>query len=341
MKIFWRILINTLIGIFLIVFWSKFVNLMQIWQILSKVELKYLGLIFLFMFLSPSIRAVRLKFFLKPVKDLQIKDLIFLNSFAALINFIIPIRAGEVAKGVYLHQEYGLPLNKTVVWIFLDRFIDFLVVLGLIVGFLLKFKTRLPANFVLVPELILIIALTVTCLFTYKVNFSKKIFKFMSHLLIVDIIKIYFDRFVNFLIETFRLLKRKPEELLLFIFLSVLAYGADGAIWYFCFLSLGSVQDFWQMYFSQVMSALTYLIPAAPGYVGSAEASGLLIFSGVFGIEPNLASAMTILFHVLTAIFILSFGLISLYLLKLDLGMILKKALNKRKIEGKVSSLRD
>lgn len=329
MKIFWRIIVNTLIGVFLIFVWSKFVDLAEVGQILSKVELKYLGIIFLFMFLSPTIRAIRLKIFLKPIKDLPIKDLIFLNGFASLLNFIIPIRAGEIAKGIYLQQEYDLPLNKAVIWIFLDRFIDFLVVLALIMVFSFKITTNLPNNFVIVPSIIFTLALALTYLFIYKSKYIKKIFKFLSYLLIVDIIKIYFERFLNFLIETFSVLKRKPEEILLFIFLSVLAYAADGAIWYFCFLSLGSFQDFWQMYFGQVMSALTYLIPAAPGYVGSAEASGLLIFSGVFGIEPNLASAMTILFHILIAIFILIFGLVSLYLLKLDLGLILQKAFKK------------
>ncbi|QQG43115.1 MAG: flippase-like domain-containing protein [Candidatus Daviesbacteria bacterium] len=332
MKILWRIAVNTLIGLFLIWIWLKFVNLGEIGQILSKIELQYLGLIFLMMFLSPAIRAVRLKFFLKPVKNLPIKDLIFLNGFATLLNFVIPLRAGEIAKGVYLQQNYDLPLGKAVIWIFLDRFIDFLVILFLISIFSFKIITNLPDNFIFISSLLFIGTLTLTYLFIYKSGFLRKIFQFLSYLLIVGIIKIYFERFLNFLIETFTLLKRKPGEMLLFIFLSVLAYGVDGAIWYYSFLSLGSLQNFGQMYFGQLLSALTYLIPAAPMYVGSAEASGLLILSGILGIKPSLASAMIILLHLLTAVFVIIFGLVSLYLLKLDLGLILKKALKRTEI---------
>lgn len=329
MKILGRILVNTLIGILLIWIWLKFVNLALIWQILSQVEWRYLGLIFLLMGLAPTIRAVRLKVFLKPVKNLPVKELIFLNGLATLLNFVIPIRAGEIAKGVYLQQEYNLPLSKAVIWIFLDRFIDFLVVLLLIMVFSFKITANLPGNFVVVASLIFGGALILTYLFIHQSKFLKKIFNFLSYLLIVDTIKIYFEQFINFLIETFTLLKRKPGEMLVFIFLSVLAYGADAGIWYFCFLTLGSGQDFFKMYFGQVISALTYLIPAAPGYVGSAEASGLLILSGIFDINTNLASAMTILFHLLTAVFVIIFGLISLYLLKLDLGAILNKTLKR------------
>ena len=130
--------------------------------------------------------------------------------------------------------------------------------------------------------------------------------------------------------DSFSILNRHPKDLVVMIFLTILAYGADAGIWYFTFVSLGFTQDILTMYLGQLLSALTYLIPAAPGYVGSAEASGLLILSGIFNIDSNLASAMTVLFHILSAIFVLLFGLISVFNLKIDLGMILNKALKRK-----------
>ncbi|TSC65404.1 MAG: Uncharacterized protein CEO21_422, partial [Microgenomates group bacterium Gr01-1014_80] len=120
------------------------------------------------------------------------------------------------------------------------------------------------------------------------------------------------------------------KELSLLFLATILAYGADAAVWYFTFSAIGAPQEYIKLYLGQLLSALTYLVPAAPGYVGSAEASGLLIFSGVFGIEPNLASAMTVLFHVATTIFVLTFGIISIYFLKINLREILSKVLRKK-----------
>ena len=139
----------------------------------------------------------------------------------------------------------------------------------------------------------------------------------------------YFDKVTSFILDSFSILDRHPKDLALMVIITVLAYIADALVWYFTFLSLGASLPFLKMYLGQMLSALTYLIPAAPGYVGSAEASGLLILSGIFNIDPNLASAMIVLFHISAAIFILIFGLISIFSLKINLGEILKKALRK------------
>lgn len=326
-----KILFNTILGLVLIFIWSRFVDLGEIFSNLSKVNLVYLGPIALFMLLSPAIRALRLKIFLAEVKKISLLDLIFLNGAAQMLNFFIPIRAGEVAKGIYLNTKYDLPLGKSVIWIFIDRFVDFLAVLILTAALFFLVPTALSITFIAVITIILITALVLTYLTVHKSDFAKKLFNFLRCLLIVNSIKIYFDKFSHFILESFSILNRHPKDLSLMVGITVLAYGADAGIWYFTFMALGVPQEYFKMYLGQLLSALTYLIPAAPGYVGSAEASGTLILSGVFGINPNLASAMIVLFHVTSAVFVLLFGLVSIYSLKINLGTLLKKVLKKDK----------
>lgn len=324
-----KILLNTFLGIILIFIWSRFVNLEEIFQTILKVNPINLVPVFLFMLLSPIIRALRLKIFLSEVKKIPLLDLIFLNGAAMMLNFFIPIRAGEIAKGVYLNTKFGLNLGKSVIWIFLDRFVDFLVVLILAVLLLLLIPTSLSITIIIIITVILALALALTYLAIYQQDFTKKIISLLRHIFIQKHIKIYFERFSHFVLESFSVLRRHPKDLFLIIFITILAYAADAAIWYFTFVSLGVNMEFLKMYLGQLLSALTYLIPAAPGYVGSAEASGALILTGVFGIDVNLASAMIVLFHILSAIFVLVFGLISVYNLKINLGIILRKALRK------------
>lgn len=324
-----KIIFNTILGLVLIVIWLKFVDIREILATLSKVNLLLLLPVFFFMLLSPVIRAIRLKIFLSEIKKITLLDLIFLTGVAQMLNFFIPIRAGEVAKGVYLNTNYGLHLGKSVVWIFLDRFVDFLVVLLLAVGLFFIVPTSLDITFITVITIIFLGALFLTYLMVFQINFAKKLFKFLSHLLIEKHIKLYFERVYTFFLESFTVLRRHPKDLAMLTLVTILAYGADAAIWYFTFISLGVSENFFKMYLGQLLSALTYLIPAAPGYVGSAEASGTLILSGVFGIDTNLASAMIVLFHISSALFVLIFGLISVFSLRIDLGLILKKALNR------------
>ncbi|OGE33161.1 hypothetical protein A3D83_02550 [Candidatus Daviesbacteria bacterium RIFCSPHIGHO2_02_FULL_41_10] len=325
-----KILFNTILGIVLIFVWSRFVDLQQIFATLSKVNLVYLGPVALFMLASPVIRAIRLKIFLAEVQKIKLLDLIFLNGAAMVLNFFIPIRAGEILKGVYLNTHYRLPLGKSVIWIFMDRFVDFLAVCLLATVLFFIVPTSLSINFISIITVILTTALIFTYLLVFKPEFTKKLFNYLQRFLIVNSIKIYFDRLNGFILESFAILRRHPKDLGLMMAVTILAYGADAAIWYFTFMALGANQDFLKMYLGQLLSALTYLVPAAPGYVGSAEASGLLILSGIFGIAPNLASAMTVLFHIASAVFVLIFGLISLYFLKIDLRLVWQKLRRKK-----------
>lgn len=331
-----RILINILIGIFLIWIWLKFVNISQILSNLGKVSLLSIIPILFFNFLSAILRALRLKIFLSDpdsvgaeIQKIKLLDLFFLNGVALMLNFFIPIRAGEVAKGFYLNTRYKLQIGKAIIWVFMDRFVDFLVVLLVAALLLMIVPTSLNITVIKIIIVILILVLAITYLAVFQLDFSKKLVRFLTPLFIERHIKIYFTRFSNFILQAFSILNRHPKDLLLMSVITVLAYASDASIWYFTFKALNSSQEFLKMYLGQLLSALTYLIPAAPGYVGSAEASGLLILSGVFGINPNLASSMIVLFHIISVVFILIFGLISVSFLKLDLGLIFRKVFKK------------
>lgn len=324
-----KIFVNTLIGVILIFIWSKFVDLGQIWQTISKVNITSLLPVFLFLFLSPALRALRLKILLSEIKKISLKDLIFLNGAALLLNFLIPIRAGELAKGIYLNTRYGLNLGKSIIWIFIDRFVDFLVILMISAILFFLVPTSLSITFIIIITIILSLGLILTFLAVYKPEFAKKLVNFLRSILVLNIIKIYFEKVTHFILDSFIILRKHPKDLFLIVLISVLSYVADAAVWYFTFIALDKPQPFITMFLGQTLSALTYLIPAAPGYIGSAEASGLLILSAVFGLETNLASAMIVLFHIITLLFIIIFGLISVFSLKIDLGLILNKALKR------------
>lgn len=324
-----KILFNTILGLVLIYIWSRFVDLPAIFANLSKTNPSFLVPVMFFMLLSPILRAIRLQILLSEIKKIKLLDLIFLNGAAMMLNFFIPVRAGELLKGIYLNTSYNLPLGKSIVWIFIDRFVDFLAVLLLTGVLFFIVPTSLSITFITVITVILFITLLLSYLVIRKASFARKLFNFFRPFFIVNSIKLYFDKFSSFILDAFSILNRYPKDLGLMAGITILAYGADAAIWYFTFLALGQNFGFVKMYLGQLLSALTYLIPAAPGYVGSAEASGLLIFSGIFGIGPNLASAMIVLFHITSAVFILLFGLISIYSLKINLGAIFKRVFRK------------
>ena len=210
-----KIIFNTLLGLVLIFVWLQFVSLNEIKTNLATVKPASLLPIFFFLWLSVAIRAFRLQLVLSKVRKISLIQLLFLNGAATILNFLIPIRGGEIAKSFYLSQNYDLPVGKTIVWIFLDRFLDFLVVF--IVGALLL--TLVPTNLgsditqiVIFGSIILVL---VAYLMVFQTKIARILFNFFKHFLVFNSIKIYFDRVFEFFIDAFSIFKRPPWELLI------------------------------------------------------------------------------------------------------------------------------
>lgn len=323
-----RIVFNTLLGLGLVVVWLQFVDLNQILLRISTIDPKVLIFVFGSLVLGIAFRALRLKIFLGQIKKIAFKDLFLLNGLAMMLNFLIPIRAGDIAKGVYLGHKYQLPMNKSLVWIFLDRLLDFVGAVILASTLLIFVPTKLPDSFIYICLGLSFAILLSLFLISYQRSLSQNLANTISGLLVSVFLKKHFLKLANFLLDSFQVFKREGAVVLILSLLTVLGYVADGLVWYFIFIGLGSFQPFLKMYLAQVISALTYLVPAAPGYVGSAEASGLLVLSAILGIESNLASAVIVLFHITIAVFVIVIGILSLYLLKIDLGEILNKVIH-------------
>ena len=72
-------------------------------------------------------------------------------------------------------------------------------------------------------------------------------------------------------------------------------------MFYCLFESLGAVLPPAIVVTGYSLFVVTFLVPGAPGYIGSFEAFGSLIF-GALGAGPALAASMVVLFHALNAL---------------------------------------
>ncbi len=320
-----KIAFNSILGLFAIFFWLKFVNLEDVKTTLLTVKPLLLLPVFITLWASISIRAFRLKVFLQPIIKIKSLEVILLNGVSALLNFLIPIRAGDITRGIYLGRTYKVPVPKTLTWIFIDRFIDILVLLGLVPILLMIVPNRLGTQVGVYALILSGILLIIAYAMTYQPQIAKKLLYFLSKLLVFNGLKKHFLNLSIHMLESFELLNRSIKSLGYIIFITIMAYVFDGLTIYLVFLSLGVDIPYIKTFLAQFLSALTFLIPAAPGYVGSAEASALVVFSFVLGIDQNLASSMVLIYHALLAIFIIGYGIFCLYALNLNPFSLLKR----------------
>lgn len=323
-KILIRILINTAIGAVLVFLWLKIVNFHEILEKIKTVEFFAILPFVLFFITSSILRSIRLKILLKDFR-VPLKDIIPLTFLSQLFSYLIPLRAGEITKGVYLATAYKVPFSKSIIWILLDRFLDFWLVLVLALALLFVVPTNMPVNLVSTLGIIIAFSTILAAFVVFYPNLAKRLIFWVSNLLVLGVLKKLVTRLSSFIIDTVSLLKRDSKDIVILLAVTLVALTTDAFGWYIFFNAVFSESDFLQIYLGSLFSALTYLIPAAPGYVGSAEASGVAVYSLGLGLDKTLTSVAIVLNHGLTLFCILLFGIISLYVLKFDTSLIWKK----------------
>lgn len=323
-KILPKLLINTALGLVLVFIWSRFINLNEIITLLKGVKLYFIFIFFIFFVFSGVLRALRFKLLLSNFK-IPLKDLIMLHYLSQFLSFMIPIRAGELTKGVYLTSQYKLPFAKTIIWVFVDRFLDLIAVLLFISILFLTIPTSLGEQFTKTAFLLLAASLILVIFLVKNQNLLKKLTVFLSKFLVFRPIKERFISLTYTVIEGAEVLQKPKKTLFGIGVLTILATLSDSLIWFFVYLSFEYDLGILKTILGNSLTALGYLLPAAPGFVGSTEAGALAVFSGVLGIEANLVSAAAVFFHLFTIFTVMILGVGSLYFLKFDLGMVWKK----------------
>jgi uncharacterized membrane protein YbhN (UPF0104 family) len=151
----------------------------------------------------------------------------------------------------------------------------------------------------------------------------------LKKLLVFSFVKKIFTQIVEFTTDIGILLKENQHKLFSIVGFSLLAIISEALVWYILFTSLFTSVNPFSIWLGSMLNSLTFLIPAAPGYVGSAEAAGLAVFNLGLGYDKTGVAAATLLYHAFVLIFMLIFGVIGLYLLKFDLRKVWEKIVNK------------
>ncbi|MBI2021380.1 flippase-like domain-containing protein [Candidatus Daviesbacteria bacterium] len=321
-----RILINSLIGLILILIWLKLVNLQEVLDKISQVNLLFTIPFIILFALSFNLRAIRLKILLSSEQSIPLSNIVYLTSLSQLLSFLIPLRLGELAKAVYLGAEYKIKFSKALIWILLDRFIDFWTVLIISLVLLIFLPTNLPENLKLSLSFLIVLSSLGGIFLIFFPKYSKKLAEIFALLLVFKPVKSLFLKVSFHIIDTASFLNRGLVGSIKLILITILVLISDALAWWVLFVIVFKTQaGLLPVLLGSLLNTLTYLIPAAPGYIGSAEAAGLAVFHFGLGFDKTLVSAITVLNHALTVFCVLFYGLISLYLLKFDLSLVWKK----------------
>lgn len=245
-----------------------------------------------------SIRGVRWKLFLNPLGKVSTLKAVQLFLVGVFLNFLLPIRGGEVAKSLMLKRVSNIPISKSLPTVAMDKALDLLpalIIMVLVPVLGIKMDIRLWLVLGLVG-LLLIMLIGFIALAAWKRDAAIALLQRMTRALPKGAgskIEGFATNFVDALLSG----ARQPKIFIPAILLTVVAVLCDGLFALLAFWTVGVSISFGLAIFGYAVYNLFYILPNPPGQVGSNEVVGLLVFSGLLHLDPHSVTAMFIFSH--------------------------------------------
>lgn len=280
------------------------------------------GLAFLCAF---SIRGIRWKLFLNPVGRISTFKAIQLFLVGIFLNFLLPIRGGEVAKSLMLKRIAAIPISQSLPTVAMDKALDLmpaLLIMAIVplLGVQMDIKLWVVLGMVggLLIGLIFFIALA-----AWKRGSAIGLLHSMTGLL-PKAIGAKIEGFATGFVDALLAGASQPRIFIPAILLTMVAVMFDGLFALLAFWTIGYQIPFGAAIFGYTVYNMFYILPTPPGQVGSNEAIGLLVFSGLLHLNPRAVTAMFFFSHPWAALLMTAAGLSGLSALGLTISSAIK-----------------
>ncbi len=253
-------------------------------------------------------------------------DTWLISAASNLLNFIVPLRTGELARGLLLKQCHSVAISAALPTVAVDRSFDLLAVFVLgSLGALSGVRLGARLSTVLLTGAFLFLAFAA---FSALAILSRQCLLALADGLLPARLSDglrprLLGIFEGLLIGFEAVWRTRPSGLAAVLSLSLLAAVLDSGLFYLLFLGLGAAIPPAVVMTGYALFALTFLVPGAPGYVGSMEALGSLVF-GTLGIGRDLAASGVVLFHSLNATTLVLMGAPAMRMLSVHPSSILR-----------------
>ncbi|HET9921603.1 MAG TPA: lysylphosphatidylglycerol synthase transmembrane domain-containing protein, partial [Ktedonobacteraceae bacterium] len=325
-----KVALGLLVGIGLLFLVSKFVNIGETVAILKQnlttprgILLALLsGVAFLLAF---SIRGVRWKLFLNPVGKISTFKAIQLFLVGIFLNFLLPIRGGEVAKSLMLKRIANIPVSKSLPTVAMDKALDLmpaLFIMAIVPLLGIQMDIKLWAVLGLVGGLLIGLIFFVG-LAAWKRNAAISLLQKITGLLPKGLGgKI--EGFATGFVDSLLMGASQPRIFIPAILLTCVAVIFDGLFAMLAFWTIGYPIPFGTAIFGYTVYNMFYILPTPPGQVGSNEVVGLLVFAGLLHLPANKVTAMFVFSHPWAALLMCATGMACLSALGLTLSSAMK-----------------
>lgn len=294
----------SLLFILLLIYYIDFGSVIQVLTQFNKV---YLFILLIFYATGIATRALRWKIIINNHKSISFIDALGGVGVGYMANSLLPVKAGELIRIVYLGRKKSISKSYLLGTIFIERSMDLLLIMFFL-SFSVFFSETIQSIFRhnLIMLLTIIIAIIAFIYVVIKTKLFLSIIELLPKVVSERLIKIY-----NMFLQSFQIINNKLvlfKTFLLTLFIWLLA-----AIMCFVILSgLDAKIPYYAYFFVVSASVLGMAIPSAAGGIGvyHAISTGALL---LFGVNKEVAITYALISHAIEFIPNIALGMIVLF----------------------------
>lgn len=316
-----RTIVTVVLGIMMLGIWLYFIDVRSMFETLGRARLEFVAAGASCLLLSYFIRSQRWRLLFRPVGEMKGSEAFNLYMGGVAVNFILPIRAGEVAKSLLLRQTRGTAISKSMATIVVDRSLDLSTAFVVLLAIPFLPFTLGPALLaVLLSVVVLLIGLAggtiaILALRRREANWATRLW-----MRIPELARRPLGGFINSFVDSLSASATTPRLIAGATALTFVAALVQAGANFFVYRGLGYPMPFYTALVGITIFELTFLFPTPPGQVGSLEVMMALIFSTTLGIPLTTVSAAAVVGHTITTLVVLGVGGVCLNALGVSLS---------------------
>lgn len=259
------------------------------------------------------VRSLRWRLILRPVERVSVGEAYAMLMAGYFLNYVVPVRAGEVAKSFFLKRLKGTAIARSLPTVFVDKLLELLsIVLILVMVPVLSIQLEGSlAGLIYVVSSVFVAAL-VLLVFAFRnqegtTRFLCRLFAWLPGRIYAKL-----SDWMRLFVEGMAVARENLRVLPFLLGLTALAVVVDASYFFLMFKAFAFDLAFPRVLFGYTLLTLSYILPTPPAQIGYNELVVGLIFAG--GLAAGVVTrdevlAVVIVAHALTGLLITVVGL--------------------------------
>jgi len=301
-----KIIFGILISLVLVYLSIRGINFTDVQNVLQKIQLPYVMLFMLLISLIQYLRSYRWGVILQPMGTIDQLSLFSVTSVGFMVIAALPARLGELARPYLISKRSSVKMSFALGTIVLERTMDFFIII--IIAVIVLFFIDMPPWMITSSIFFSFLALALLCFILFLILRRDQAIKLINKILnrLPEKIANKIDAVLHHFIDGIQVITNINLFLYLF-FLSAVIWLVDVLAIYLLLLSFGFNLPVIASFVLMIVLIAGIAMPTAPGFIGNWHFACVLALS-LFGLSKADALSFAVVYHFLSMVILLVFG---------------------------------